>query len=479
MRPHAPKTAALSAYEAGALSPPRRAQVEKHLSSCDTCQGELARIRLWSRESAKIRAQKAVPVDFSRMELALAREAKAQAQTAASERSSRKLAPMLLPLAAAAAALLTLGLGRLIEPGQSPAAAPLVAVHEEAPADVDAVVTLVAGEASLRGTGPLTAGARLATPTVVDVRDGTAHVAVAGEVAVAALAESTVALASSDEATIELSLVRGTVAVRSEVPAERGFHSERRVVVLAAGYVIEADVAVFEVDLPLEGPAAVEVSVHEGRVHVTGRGEDVELEGPAHFAPPSRVGALEAGSVRAPRLGDPTLAERGVLARIDRPGVSRWALEDGTEVSGGPLAALIPPGPLHLVAIDDLGRRSLLDYVATDEGLVDEGAPLTPTAPTVAGYLDPDVISAAIDRERLRRCYNLALRVRPDLGAARLSVRVTLSARGEVVRTRIEGSDVPDSVQACVAAETATWSFPPPGGPMSFVAPLSFSAIGH
>lgn len=489
MRPHAPKTAALSAFDAGALSPARRAQVEKHLSECEVCSKELAKIRLWSRESARIRAQKVVPVDFAKMELALAREAKAQAKTASSERSNRKLVPMLWPVAVAAAALLTLGLDRLMEPGPSVAPSPLVAAGDGPPlAPVTAEVVLVAGDVALRGREERPrVGERLATPAVIDVATGAAHLAVSagpsgrgssgGGVAVAALEDTTLSLLESDEARAELELVRGSVAVRSATG--EGFHSTRRVVVLAAGYVIDAEVAVFDVELPTEGPAAVVVSVHEGRVRVTGRGEALDLDAPARFAPPTRLSS-PVGTSRAPSLATPSLDAGGAPVRIDRAGVARWALPDGSEVEGRALSLLVPPGPLHLVAFDELGRSMPLDYVVTESGLVDEGAPLTPSAPSVAGYLEREVIREVIQPSlaRIQRCYNLALRLRPDLGAARMSLRVTLSPRGEVVRTRIEGSEVPESLQACVASEAAAWSFPPPRGPMSFDVPMAFSAMG-
>ena len=42
MTTHVPKTAALMAYESGALSPAGRARLERHLRACPLCQRELA-----------------------------------------------------------------------------------------------------------------------------------------------------------------------------------------------------------------------------------------------------------------------------------------------------------------------------------------------------------------------------------------------------------------------------------------------------
>ena len=52
---HRPKTAALIAYDAGALSRAGSARIERHLSTCQVCRAELAAARLWTTESTRIR----------------------------------------------------------------------------------------------------------------------------------------------------------------------------------------------------------------------------------------------------------------------------------------------------------------------------------------------------------------------------------------------------------------------------------------
>jgi hypothetical protein len=215
-------------------------------------------------------------------------------------------------------------------------------------------------------------------------------------------------------------------------------------------------------------------------VRVSGRGESLELAGPVRFAPPGPpeplAPELAAGVAAGVGLGAAATGPSAPV-RVERPGIVRWQLPDGSEVVGGTLSLLAPLGSLRLVGLDGLGAPTELALTVEASGLVAEGAPLEPLGPRLTGYLAPELLAGAIDRARLTRCYNHALRLRPDLGPAQFRLRVTLSARGEVVRTRLEGGEVPPSLEACVAEETARWTFPAPGGPMSFVVPLSFSAV--
>jgi hypothetical protein len=45
---------------------------------------------------------------------------------------------------------------------------------------------------------------------------------------------------------------------------------------------------------------------------------------------------------------------------------------------------------------------------------------------------------------------------------------------GAVRVVEIEGESVPPSLELCVRQEAAHWTFPPPGGPMTFDLPLRF-----
>jgi hypothetical protein len=487
LRPHPPKTAALVAYDAGALSSSGRTQLETHLAACETCRTELASIRLWSRESARMRAIKTVPVDFSKMELALAREAKSQAREVKAAQTGRRVLPMLAPLALAATVLLTIGFDRLlggaelVSPGPATEGPVLAAsVGSEGAAEV----VLVAGDVVERhAETELVPGRRIAAPSILDARSGEAHLSLlrgsrdGGSAGVAILANTSLGLVRVDgeggeEYVAELELLRGSAAVRADVA---GFHGESRVVVLAGGYRIEAEVAVFDATLT-EG---FELVVHEGAVRVTGLGADVLLTAPARFAPPQSSGAIANEVSRAPSASELALGDDAVLVRVERPSALRWELE-GPHTGGvegrGALAFRMAPGSLRLVSIDGLGQRfSLVETVGPD-GLLVAGEPLEPTAPTLRGYLDPAVINGVVrgSLPSLQRCYEHALRLRPDLGGGALRARVTVATDGTVLRTRIDGADVPTSLQSCVTSEASRWTFPSPGAPVSFELPLSF-----
>jgi hypothetical protein len=482
MRPHAPKTAALTAFDAGALSSAGRARVVSHLAVCEGCRSELAAIRLWSRESARMRALRTAPVRFAAMEQVLAREAERQGQRAAAERATRTIAPFLAPLALAASVLVTLALERAMGDAAPVRSAAPSRAERAAPAEVlaavPAEVTLRAGDVRARGSDTLLdVGTQLDAPAVVQVREGSLRLSLGAEVALGLGPEGLVGLVRSDANRAELELLRGGL----DVGVEAGFESAERVVVLAAGYAVAAEVATFRVELPLEGPAPIEVVVQSGTVRVTGRGESLEIVGPSRVAPPGLPRPIEpeVASRLAGGLGPRGGVEGGARApvRVERPGVVRWHLPDGSEVVGASLAFLAPLGPLRLVGLDGFGQPTEVAVTVGASGLVAEGAPLAPAGPRLSGYLAPELLAGVIDRARLTRCYNQALRLRPDLGPAQFRLRVSLSARGEVLRTRLEGAEVPPSLEACVAEETARWAFPAPGGPMSFVVPLSFSAV--
>lgn len=475
MRPHPPKTAALAAYQAGALSPPRAAHLEAHVRGCEVCRKELASIRLWSRESAKMRALKDVPVDFGKMELALAREARSEATKASADRSSRRMLPMLVPLALAATVLLTLGIDRLVGGAPTPvpvvvAAAPMAPVASRA--GVTEVV-LVAGDASLRGGEPPSVGTLLDEGAVLDTR--------AGELHLIAYERATHEVVAHDGAASEAVAIalraRSTLAIRSAGPAEVevlsglvSVASSSRVVVLAARYRIAAEVATFDVSLSEDG---VVVEVYDGDVRVSGLGEDRILTGPTRFAPP----ALPSTSRASARRGLGARPEGAVLVRIERPESVRWELPELGSLDGaGALAFEMAPGPLHLISYDALGHAFPLDAVVGPEGLLVAGEALTPTRPTLRGFLEPSAINGVVRTSlpSLQRCYEHALRLRPELGGGALRLRVSLDGEGRVVRTRVEGGDVPETLQACATAEAERWSFPSPGGPVSFDLPLRF-----
>ncbi|MDQ3033584.1 MAG: zf-HC2 domain-containing protein, partial [Myxococcota bacterium] len=116
---HAPKIAALRALSERALSPRARLRIERHLATCDVCRRALASITLYRRTVEDVREAEPPELDWSRMELALAREARALSERTserASEGTSERAQPAraagrridlraALPYLAAAAAL--------------------------------------------------------------------------------------------------------------------------------------------------------------------------------------------------------------------------------------------------------------------------------------------------------------------------------------------------------------------------------------
>jgi hypothetical protein len=114
--PHAPKTAALEALAAGLLSDDGERRIRAHLSGCDVCREHFATIHVY-RESQELIVQSTPevggrPLDWSKMEQALAREA--QAQIAAGARASSAndgRYPWLVGGAIAVAAVVLLAIG--------------------------------------------------------------------------------------------------------------------------------------------------------------------------------------------------------------------------------------------------------------------------------------------------------------------------------------------------------------------------------
>jgi hypothetical protein len=92
------------------------------------------------------------------------------------------------------------------------------------------------------------------------------------------------------------------------------------------------------------------------------------------------------------------------------------------------------------------------------------------------GWLEPTVIAGIVrtHQSELRRCYEQALRRRPDFGGG-LTLRVVVGESGRVHQTRSVGADegVDPGFVACVGAQVRTWIFPrPTGGKVTFDLPV-------
>lgn len=482
MTSHAPKTGALIAYEGGLLSAKGRARVERHLAGCDVCQRELAVIRLYDEQADAIREAPAPALDWSKMELALEREASVQAKK---HRRQWMLPAAGVVLAAAAAVLLALepppsappttGLASVV-----PQPTPMPIAPAPASSSYDAFVTLVAGASEVRaesGTSTAALGHRIAAGDTLATSDtGSLHFALgtapADATAPADGPHSVLAAALDPGTSLRMVALDGAEAPQLALDQGRvTVHMrEARTIILAGQYRIEAEVASFVVDLD-EADGDVAIDVREGEVRVTGPATDTTLRGPSRF--PSGTAAL--GDVEPMGLADdyasmPTL-------RIARPGIVRWQLGDTVAQGAGEIAMRVGVGRIAVTAWDARGRAYHTNADVTADGLDLAPDELTPEAPRVrVGFLPESDIMNVVQHHgrRLRSCYERALHVDETLS---VSVRadVTIEITGTVETVRFRG-EMPPVMDECVTHEIQSWSFPAPeGGPVTFTLPVVFA----
>ncbi len=485
---HRPKTAALLAYAEDALSPDGRRRLERHLfgaaadePGCDVCQKELAAIRLYDGLVDDVEAE-APEVDFSRMELKLAREA--QRISVEMEQVKR---PSRWPLfaAAAAAALLLAWLAW-------PAPAPQVAERPPAPAVPDPaddvapapaespalmpVVTLASAAYRVDGQrAPLVVGetvpegARVATEP-----GGAAHVRLLDGTGFALHADAALSLTRAREDGVELTLERGAVS-----HAVTGFAHESRYVVLAGGYEVEVVgtrfvVAYVETELSID--------LREGALEVRPpEGETLRLEAPARWR---SGGAAEGGAAEGDDEAEVAAPwalsadEPRTRVSLSHPDLVRWAV-DGAELEGeAPIALAMRRGEHEVRGWDARGRlHTALLRVGDVPVEIDPGA-LVPEAPRVRpGNLTTEQIAPVLQRGRrlIQRCYETALR-RGGTVQSHIRLRVSVGHLGEVTRAQVLGLEGNDEMTTCIGNYASRWTFPPPGGPVTFEVPLTLSA---
>jgi hypothetical protein len=84
------------------------------------------------------------------------------------------------------------------------------------------------------------------------------------------------------------------------------------------------------------------------------------------------------------------------------------------------------------------------------------------------------VVHAGTDS--LQRCYERALKQRPDLDG-RLTMRLTLSADGQVreAQPRGQSAALPEALVACLRTVSGQWRFPATGSALTFDVPLRLS----
>ena len=233
--------------------------------------------------------------------------------------------------------------------------------------------------------------------------------------------------------------------------------------------------------------------VTEGVVTIEAGDDRSEIAAPGRWPEGGSAGDL----ADEPSADDPTAAERDAsysptldavrvaglapgsddwpTLTIERAEIVRWELGD-VRAAGGPTFSIrVPVGEHELRAYDAAGGSFRLLATVGAGGLRAEGDDLMADAPREReGSLSRAVLMSIVSESagRLERCYQQALRLRALSGD--VTARVRLSPRGVVMGVRIMSEDAPPSLERCVMAEAARWSFPPPGGPMSFDVPLSF-----
>jgi hypothetical protein len=482
---HAPKTAALEALASDLLSDEGRRRIEAHLRGCEVCRRELAAIEVY-RETQRQLAAQAPRVDFGRMELALAREAKAQAAARRRRPATGWIAAGLLAAAAAMALVVWRGAG-----DATPVGGPAPRAEVEVPSApatpavtlASGVVSMVVGRASFAAPGgepgPAEVGARLSGGTLETGALSQAHVVLDADDAAHPVAR--VALGPEGRLTLgPITQARGGSEIETRLARGRAtidaFESDARVVVLAGAYRVEIRAARCTIDLTDDDDARVSVAAADPEV---GEVRVVAPDGTVHLLTgPSGTRTWSAS-------GEPALLDalvlapfEGALLQVEHPGAVRFEIA-GQIVEGGPtLAMRVAPGLVAIRAFEADGRELRSEVSIGPEGLALAPDALQPLRPRIQGYLSPEEITPVVRQSQraLQRCYEQALRLRPDLGGGLLRARVTLDGRGAVRRVQIDDDGAPPSLEACVRQEAAQWAFPPPGGPMSFELPLRFHA---
>lgn len=478
MSEHRPKSAALGAYAEGQLSAEGRARVERHLAECELCRRELAAVRAYRAMTFAARTTPPPDLDFARLERRLAEEA----QRISGENALRTRRPV-WPLAIGLAAAAGLGALYLAWPSAPPAQVdrqpPAAPLEEPEPAALSPVVTLAAGTAlafgdeagrALEPGAALMEGERLETGD-----DGLVHVRLADGTGLVLGPSSALTLSRARQEEVTLSLARGRVT-SLVAPLAEGARYEVR----AGDHTVAVRGTRFSVARLERG---LEVDVAEGRVEVRGSDEVLGLTAPARWrsdaGPHPERGEGPHGELTR---GLPTPRHTGApgewtLVRLEHPELVRWEV-DGTPIaSAGPVRLWLSAGEHGLRGWDAGGRLFSAELpvgrepvVLAPEALRPERARLRP------GHLPEGDIAPVVQRGRpqLARCFERALRVHDEVGG-QVRLRVTVGRMGEVSRVQVLGADAPE-LRECVSRYVSRWSFPPPGGPVTFEVPLAFSA---
>ena len=470
------KMAALLAYESDALSAEGRARVERHLPQCAVCRETLAAMQVYEGIAADVRRMEAPEPDWSTMELALRREARA-----ASRRAPAGRGVLWAGLALAAAALLAFVLlgdddrtiveAPVLVPGEP---SETVAARETITGEITAVIDGVRG-----GTNgelvPIGLGDEVREGmTLVTAMPAEAHVRFYDGTGAVLEAETEARVDSLRRGQVILALERGTVASEVAPLGDDGAYE-----IHAAPYVVRVRGTRFAVR---RAGGGVAVTVDEGVVEVVRDGEVVTVvEAPGRWSSSAAVEAPAQGRVPSAVATAPEASRWPALRIAHVEWVTQWDV-GGRALPPGAVAMRVPPGQLHVEGRGDRDKVWRAELVMGPDGQMIEADAVQPAAPPVrTGTLDPELIAPVVRAgvPRLRRCQ---AEVDRDLGVwvvGSFTLRVTIGRTGEVQRAalvpvRVTG-DVPPAFEQCVLRQVQHWTFPPPtGGIVTFEQPLSY-----
>ena len=402
---HAPKLRALIAYDVDALSDAGRQRVERHLSDCASCQEALAQIRAYDVAASEVHQLPQPEVDWSQMELAIRRSAKAEAARIQGQRGSQWLTAAVLVAAAALAIIAAWPAATDSEPTVSNEVEPTPIVESEVESElVEATVVAVAGkprrdggEAERSEASEIRLGDRLEEAETVELQRGALHARIGDQTAFALEGSGQLRLARLRQDGVELALLGGRVA--NQVKTGNAY------AVLVEPYRFMVQGTRFEV---LRDGDAVAITVSEGIVEVLREDESIAvLHAPATWSSSPTFAAPVADEVIVPR-GAVDMENWAALHLPENEKVESWELLERRWPQS--LSLMAPLGSYEVVGFGPNGER----YEATIE-LLAEGAELEERAlrrvraQPRAGALTTEQIQAVVapQHRRLRHCYEL------------------------------------------------------------------------
>lgn len=492
---HAPKLRALRAFERRQLTAAGATRLHEHLAGCEACQRALTGLRLANHLIDEARAAQ-VDYDVSRIEAGLARSQ----QTDGRRRAALGLGLPLIAAAAAGAFWLATGHSGLpSDPVATPAEHARAPARDSnpSPAVFAASVTALAGPGTLeRANGasePLRIDASLREGDVVRLDgDSLAHVRLdrASGCVLGPGSELSLLRLRNGETEVELRSGRLTNQVQQLTAAEH-------FLVRAAGYQITVHGTHFEV---VAANDALSVMVAEGHVMVRDDMGRViaDLHDRDHFAVDDAFGmrlATHDPSHPAMQLEHPralgialeewprvTLLDVEALASL---GLTGFTIDRSRFPVSGELALRVPRGDVTLIVERlTLPPQTIVLHVPAD-GLSLAADALRkllrqrkPAASTGGADIDFQPVLAVVHAgtESLQRCYERALKRRPDLDG-RLTMRLAVSANGRVREALPRGlsAALPEELVACLRTVSGQWRFPATGSALTFDVPLRLS----